>query len=140
MLAALVFLTILHVPAYGQYTWTHVAGLAGISGTADGTGGAGGTARFNQPFVAGVDPLGNLLVGDSGTIRRIDGSGTVTTISGVTGVYGDSNGGTGVATYRSPTSIACAADGSLWIADASNYQIRRLAADDQVTTLAGNST
>jgi len=121
-------------------TVTTVAGLAGTSGTADGTGGPGGTARFSQPSAAGVDSLGNLLVADSGTIRRVDSSGTVTTISGLTGVYGDTNGGPAMATYRSPASIACAADASLWIADTSNYQIRRLAADGQVSTLAGNST
>ena len=121
-------------------TVTTVAGLAGTSGTADGTGGTGGTARFTQPTVAGVDSSGNLLVSDSGTIRRVDSSGTVTTISGLTGVYGDTNGGSAVATYRSPNNLACAADGSLWIADATNNQIRRMTADGQVTPLAGNST
>jgi len=121
-------------------TVTTVAGLAGTSGTADGTGGAGGTARFSQPSVAGVDPAGNLLVSDSGTIRRVDSSGSVTTISGQTGIYGDTNGGPAAATYRSPNNITCAADGSLWIADTNNYQIRRLAPDGQVTSLAGNST
>jgi DNA-binding beta-propeller fold protein YncE len=47
---------------------TTLAGLAGSSGSADGTGSA---ARFNQPFGLAVDSAGNVYVADEGnnTIR-----------------------------------------------------------------------
>lgn len=116
-----------------------VSTLAGLAASRGSTDGLGAAARFNQPGGLAMDPSGNLYVGDLGgkTIRRVDAGGLVTTISGLVGVAGDRNGGPSAGTYRSPQGIARAADGSLWIADTANSQIRRLAADGEVTTLAG---
>ena len=49
---------------------TTLAGLAGDSGSADGTGSA---ARFNYPVGVAVDSAGNLYVADAGnnTIRKV---------------------------------------------------------------------
>ena len=63
------------------------------AGTADGTSGAGGTARFNSPRSISIDAAGNLFVGDgegdgSGTIRKIDTHGNVTTVVGTAGSQG----------------------------------------------------
>ncbi|WP_414661132.1 immunoglobulin domain-containing protein [Horticoccus sp. 23ND18S-11] len=64
--------TIRRVTSAGEVTT--LAGLAGISGSADG---AGNTARFSRPFGVVMDVNGNLWVSDTGnhTIRR---SGTST--------------------------------------------------------------
>ena len=63
------------------------------AGTADGTSGPGGTARFSGPWSIAIDAAGNLYVGDgeldgSGTIRKIDTSGNVTTVVGTAGSQG----------------------------------------------------
>ena len=59
-----------------------LAGTARLSGGVDGTGAA---ARFYFPVGVAVDGAGNVYVADNNnSIRRIAGSGVVTTVVGVT--------------------------------------------------------
>jgi hypothetical protein len=64
-----------------------LAGTAGVSGSADGTGPA---ARFDSPSGVAVDSAGNVYVTDerNRTIRKITATGVVTTIAGTPGVAG----------------------------------------------------
>lgn len=59
---------------------TTLAGLAGVTGSADGTG---GTARFSLPRKLALNATGNLYVTESGngTIRKITPAGTVSTFA-----------------------------------------------------------
>ncbi len=59
LLAVLAFAAMTQAIAQ-EYTFTTLAGLAGVSGSADGTGTA---ARFYFPVGVAVDGRGNLLVG-----------------------------------------------------------------------------
>src|ERR1022692_3669202 len=82
LVAALLLLLALPLAASGQanyatpYTFTTLAGLAGNSGSADGTGSA---ARFYYPDGLTVDNAGNVYVADTDncTIRKITRAGTV---------------------------------------------------------------
>jgi sugar lactone lactonase YvrE len=66
---------------------TTVAGLAGIPGAADGLG---SQARLNCPSGLSVDLSGNLFVADTEnhTIRKIDPTGSVSTLAGLAGDSG----------------------------------------------------
>ena len=64
---------------------------AGTNGLADGTGSA---ARFNAPQGLAVDTSGNVFVADTWnhTIRKVTSAGVVTTVAGLPGYYGNTDG------------------------------------------------
>src|SRR5207249_505835 len=129
-------------------TVTTVAGLAGNSGSADGTGDA---ARFNYPEDVAVDAAGNLFVADGEIIRKVTPSGVVTTLAGVaaSGDAGPSQtfsarDGTGSAVrFRDAEDVAVDRKGDLYVVDWIDNTIRkgRPAAYTPYTftTLAGNA-
>jgi len=114
---------------------TTVAGMAGIGGSADGSGGG---ARFNAPARAVVDHSGTIYVADrrNMTIRRVTASGDVATIAGVAGSAGTEDGPAASARFRSPAGITLNSAGEVIISDASSNTIRKLVADN-VSTFAG---
>jgi sugar lactone lactonase YvrE len=115
---------------------TTIAGSAGIIGSADGVGSA---ALFNGPAGIDVDKTGNLYVVDYGndTIRKIDGSGVVTTLAGSAGVSGSADGTGAAALFNGPLGIAIDSNGVIYIGDGGNSTIRKIAGGAVVTTLAG---
>ena len=78
-----------------------LAGLAGNTGSADGTGSA---ARFNSPRGVAVDSAGNVYVGDTNnhTIRMITPGGVVTTLAGWPGRVGSTDATGNVARFNQP--------------------------------------
>lgn len=123
---------------------TTLAGLAGQSGSVDGTGSA---ARFNQPNGVTVDSAGNVYVADSGngTVRKITSAGTVTTLAGAAGDFRSADGTGGAARFVSPKGLTLDRSGRVLVGDGSSLTnpldqagtIRRLTTDGVVTTLAG---
>jgi DNA-binding beta-propeller fold protein YncE len=93
-------------------------------------------ARFNGPLGVAVDLRGDVYVADTYNhrIRRIDASGTVTTIAG--GAPGFRDGPAAQARFDTPCSLAIGPDGSIWVADTRNRAIRRIGPDGNVSTLA----
>jgi hypothetical protein len=128
--------TIRRVTAVG--TVTTLAGAAGQFGSTDGTGGA---ARFSFPAGVGIDNGGNLYVADSNNriIRKIMGTGDVTTLAGAPGMPGAVDGTGTAARFSFPAGIAVDAVGIVYLADRSNHSIRKVTSAGVVTTLAGNS-
>ena len=122
-------------------TVSTVAGLAGVSGTTDGTGAA---ARFSQPAGIAFGPDGDLYVAEMSNhlIRRVTAAGVVTTYAGSTAGFAD--GTAAAAKFNSPAGIAVAANGDVLVADTSNNRIRRILRAGNVAgavqTLAGDGT
>ncbi|MFL6248155.1 MAG: NHL repeat-containing protein [Thermoanaerobaculia bacterium] len=116
---------------------TTLAGLAETQGFADGTGQA---ARFRYPRGIAFDPVtGDVIVGDTQNhvIRRVTQSGVVTTIAGLGGTFGTTNGIGSAARFTFPRGVVVDNGGVIYVADTSNHVIRRIAANGEVTTLAG---
>lgn len=104
---------------------TTLAGLAGTSGTNDGTGSA---ARFYSPRGVSVDKTGNVYVADywNCTIRKITATGIVTTIAGRPGVSGSADGYYTNATFLDPFTVLIDSTGTaLYIVDNNNQTIRK---------------
>lgn len=116
-------------------TVTTLAGSAGSSGSADGTG---SQARFLRPGGI-VVAQGNVLVADSGnlTIRRVTPGGVVTTIAGAAGEAGTIDGPGASARFTAPGEITVDAAGNAYIAD--GFAVRRMAPDGTVSTFAGST-
>ena len=146
----LLWLAVLPLAAFGQanysapYTFITLAGRAGISGTADGTG---STARFNGPTGVVLDSAGNLYVADSGnnTIRKVTPQGLVTTLAGKAGASGSADGTNSAARFNltgNGGSLALDSTGNLYLADCNNHTIRKVSpvgTNWVVTTLAGRA-
>ena len=115
---------------------TTIAGLAGVSGSADGTGSA---ARFRGPRGVAVDSAGTVFVVEqfNHTIRKISPAGVVTTIAGQAGAAGSVDGAGSAARFDAPRGIAVDASGNLYVADGANHTIRKLTPAGLVSTLAG---
>ena len=115
---------------------TTFAGLAGITGTADGTGSG---ARFNAPSGMAFGRNGNLYVSDTGnnTIRKITPAGVVSTFAGVAGNGGYADGTAGSALFNSPLGLAITTNGTVYVADSGNHCLRMVFGGN-VTTFAGS--
>jgi sugar lactone lactonase YvrE len=124
---------------------TTIAGLAGNSGTNDGTGSA---ARFYYPKHVVVDSATNLYVSDTYnfTIRKLTPVGSsweVTTIAGLAGNSGTNDGTGSAAQFDYPEGVALDSAGNVYVADAYNFTIREVTpvgTNWVVTTLAGLAT
>jgi hypothetical protein len=115
---------------------TTLAGTAGMSGSADGTGAA---ARFNTPLGVATDSSGNVYVADTynSTIRKITSAGVVTTLAGTAGMTGSNDGTGAAARFNYPTGVTVDVTGNVYVADTRNDIIRQITPAGAVTTLAG---
>jgi sugar lactone lactonase YvrE len=96
-------------------------------------------ARFADPFGIVVDAEGNVFVSDAGAsnrIRKITQQGAVATVAGGEEKFGDGTGSS--ASFNSPSALALDAAGNIFVADAGNNRIRKIARDGTVTTIAGD--
>ena len=120
-----------------------------VAGTWDrgytGDNGPAVSARLNHPASVAVDVEGNVYIADiaNNRIRRIDASGTITTIagSGEVGLYGQGYSGDGgpavEAKLAYPSDVIVDGAGNLYVADKDNNRIRRIDTEGIITTIAG---
>src|SRR6266850_5114198 len=114
----------------------------GVVSTVAGTGTAGyldgpaNAAQFDGPIGVGVDAKGNIYVADTynDRIRKISLEGQVSTLAGA-GRPGYSDGDAASALFDTPCAIVVSADGTLYVADTGNNQLRKITTAGQVTTL-----
>ncbi len=113
-------------------------GVSLVDGSADGTGSA---ARFWNPQGLAVDGAGNLYVADSrnSTIRKVTPTGIVTTLAGLAGNDGSSDGMGSAARFFRPSGITVDNEGNLYVSDTNNHTIRKIGPGGVVTTLAGQA-
>ena len=120
---------------------TTLAGNPVNYGDADGIG---ANAVFSYPYGITSDRAGHLFVVDSSsqTIRQIvAATGEVTTLAGSAYAYGSDDGVGSAARFSSLQGITYDGAGNLYVADAGNHALRRVAiATGQVTTVLGRPT
>ena len=130
-------------PSGTNWVTTTIAGLANGASWADGTNGA---ARFNLPYSVASDRAGNLYVADYGNhvIRKVTPVGTnwvASTLAGSSSIGGTADGTNGNARFGSPYDVKVDRAGTLYVTDAFNNTIRKVAPSGTnwvVTTLAGS--
>jgi len=125
--------------ASGIITTVAGTGVAGFSGD----GGPATNAVLNIPYHVAVDAAGNLFIADAANdrIRQVAaGSGIITTVAGTGDAgFGGDGGPATSAQLWSPTGVVVDAGGNLFIADADNNRIRRVAAGSRIiATVAGS--
>jgi len=99
---------------------TTVAGLAGASGSADGTGSA---ARFGYPLGLAIDQNNNLYIADdiNFTIRKMTPARNVTTLAGSPGAYGLVDGIGPAARFAIVDGIAVDSSANIYVADLMSF-------------------
>ncbi len=118
-------------------TVTTLAGRIGVRGSGDGPGAA---ASFRFPQGLALDPrTGAVLVADSGNhaVRAVDARGNVSTVAGGRAVERD--GPAASAGFLTPTAVAAAPDGTIYVVASQSGTVKRIGIDPArtVTTLAG---
>ena len=132
------------VDRFGTITTVVGTGEDGYSGD----GGPATAARLHSPTAVAVDAAGNLFIAsgcgssivDDGYnhVRRVDRSGTITTVAGTgEGGYGGDGGPAIAAQIDAPCGLAADAAGNLFIADRLNHRVRRVDRFGTITTVAG---
>jgi sugar lactone lactonase YvrE len=102
-----------------------------------GDGGPATSAQLREPDQMTFDDRGNLYVGDFTSVRKIDPSGTITTVAG-TGRFGFSgDGGPATEAKLTASDVALDGKGNIYISDTENNRIRMVDRDGIIHTVAG---
>jgi uncharacterized protein (TIGR03437 family) len=115
------------------YAGTGIPGYSGDRGLAI-------NAQLNFPTGLAIDAQGNLYVADLGNfvIRRIAVDGTINTVAGNGNPKFAGDNGPATAAQIDPVAVAVDSQGNLYIADGTNYRIRKVDTSGTITTIAGN--
>jgi sugar lactone lactonase YvrE len=102
-----------------------------------GDGGPATSAQLREPDQMTFDARGNLYVGDFTSVRKIDPSGTITTVAG-TGRFGFSgDGGPATEAKLTASDVALDGKGNMYISDTEHHRIRMVNKDGIIHTVAG---
>jgi sugar lactone lactonase YvrE len=86
-----------------------------------------------------MDTSGHLFVieNTNADLRKVTPAGVVSTLAGVTGLYGYLDGTGTVAQFNGPRGVAIDVSGNLFVAETTNQRIRKVTPAGVVSTLAG---
>ncbi|MCD6011184.1 MAG: hypothetical protein K0Q79_1046 [Flavipsychrobacter sp.] len=108
-----------------------------------GDGGSAVNAKLYSPVAVAVDPLGQVYIADyfNNAVRKINGSGIITTFAGTgpAGYSGD-GGAANAAKLRNPAGVAVFGFGPVYIADQGNNVIRVVNSAGTINHYAGMYT
>ncbi|SNT43234.1 Sugar lactone lactonase YvrE [Granulicella rosea] len=118
-------------------TISTIAGFGGVGFSGD--GGLATAAKFTTPFTVGLDNTGLAYIADTGNyrVRKVDASGIITTVVGNGSAAFSGDGGPATSAGLTPNSVAFDAAGNMYIADSTNYRIRKVDTNGIITTIAG---
>jgi hypothetical protein len=131
------FSTVVKVDPSGLLTVVAGNGTYGFSGD----GGPATSATLSTPVGVAVDLTGNLYIADqlNQRIRKVDTSGTITTVAGNgAGGFSGDGGQAASSSLCYPASLVTDAAGDLYISDSCNQRIRKVDTSGTITTVAGN--
>src|SRR5882724_5693096 len=120
---------------------TTIAGNGYLPADYHGNGGPAIYAGLNNPAGMALDTNGNLFVADAynNRVRKVATNGVITTVAGNgAGTFSGDGGAATNASLASPFGVVFDVSGNLYIADASNYRIRKVATNGVISTFAGN--
>jgi hypothetical protein len=125
------------VNVYGVITTVAGTGVIGHSGD----GGLATAAQLYRPHCIAIDHTGNVYIADygNGSIRKINTSGLIATIAGISGSLGNSgdNGAATAAKLFNPDGIAVDAVGNVYVGDISANCVRKISNSGIITKVAG---
>jgi uncharacterized protein (TIGR03437 family) len=112
------------VDTNGNISTVAGTGTFGFSGD----NGPATSAQLSSPFGVAVDNSGNLIIADSsnGRVRKVDASGTITTIAGSGYGFVTGDGGPATGTKFFPIAVAVDRAGNLYISDFNNHALRKV--------------
>ena len=117
--------------------------VAGGGDPAHGDQGDAKQALLNHPAGVAADAIGNLYIADhdNNRIRRVSPSGILTTVAG-TGTPGNSGDGlpATLATLNGPSAVSVDWAGVVYITDAGNHRVRKIALDGTMQPVVSGLT
>ncbi|MCU1257845.1 MAG: repeat containing protein [Bryobacterales bacterium] len=119
------------------YTISTVAGNGTNGFTGDGSSPT--AAELGGPFQVAVDSSGAIYIADqlNNRIRKVAG-GSISTVAGSsTNAYAGDGGSATKAALSHPQGVAVDSSGNIYIADTSNYVIRKVGTNGNISTIAG---
>ena len=117
-------------------TISTVAGT-GLDGFA-GDGGLATRAFIGPPVGLAADAQGNVYIADkSNRVRKVSPNGRITTVAGSGDGTASGDGGPATRAGLTPNGIAVDGAGTLYIADTTNFRVRKVTPDGIITTAAG---
>jgi len=90
-----------------------------------------------EPGALAVDNEGNVYVGMTNEIRKIDTNGNITTYTGSDGIQGSTDGVLADATFSGIGGLVFDSIGNLYVSDTENHTIRKIDTAGNVSTFAG---